>query len=218
MATSTAKLAQGTQLAIAGTPGSAITVTAATKAKPCVVTATNTLNVGDVVVFPSGGLTGMPEIGGMLGIVTVASGSSFTVNIDASGFAAAATGGTCVPQTWVTVANVRDFNGFTGTVSEVDKSNLASAAKEYSPGLEDFGSITFNMDLDPTDAGQLAMMAAKSTSAITYFRLKYPNATVARAATGFVKKLEEQGQVDGVYKVAGELRLSGRVSRQEVVV
>jgi len=218
MATSTAKLAQGTQLAIAGTPGSSITVTAATKAKPCVVTATNTLAVGDVVVFPAVGLTGMPEIGGKIGIVTVASGTSFTVNIDASGFAAAATGGTCIPQTWTTVGNFKDYTGFGGQVSEIDKTHLGSDAKEYSPGLEDFGSITPNLDLDVGDAGQLAMMLAKATSAVTYFRVKYPSASVCRAFAGFVKKFEEQGQVDGVYRASTEIRITGRVARQEVVV
>lgn len=216
MATSTAVLAQGSKIAIAGTPGSAITITGITKAKPAVVTATNTLAVGDAVVFSAA--TGMPEIVGRVGIVTLASGTSFTVNIDASGFSAAATAGTANPQTWTNIANPHDFNAFNGVVSEVDKTNLQSSAKEFSPGLEDFGSMTFNMDLDPTDAGQIAMMAARATSASTYFKLTYPNASVVRVAQGFVKKFEETGSVDGVYKVAAEVRFSGRVSRQESVV
>lgn len=212
---STAKLAQFTKVEIAGTAGASITITAITKAKPAVVTATNTLSVGDVVVF--GSVTNMPEINGRIGIVTVASGSSFTVNIDASGFAAAGTSGTATPQTWTKISNLKDFNGFDGSVSEIDKTNLDSLAKEYSPGLEDFGSLSGTLDIDPTDAGQIAAMTAKSAATITYFRVTYPSATVGRCFQGFVKKFGEQAAVDGVIRSTFEIRCSGRVARTEVV-
>ena len=218
MPTSTAKIAQGTVLAIETGSGTSVTVTGGTKAKPMVLTATNTSAAGDVLAFPSAGLTGMPEIGGGLAFVASATGTSITTNVDASSFAAAATAGTATLKTFANIANLKDFNGFTGTVSEIDKSHLGSNAKEFSPGLEDFGSITFNMDLDPTDAGQQALMAAKSSSSILVFRIKYPSASTARAFYGFVKKLEEAGQVDGVYRLAGEIRITGRVVRQEVTV
>ena len=212
---STAKLAQGATLAIAGTAGTAITATAITKAKPAVVTATNTLAVGDAVVFTAA--TGMPEIIGRIGIVTVASGSSFTVNIDASGFAAAATAATASPQTWTVINNLKDFNGLEGVVSEIDVTNLSSIGKEFVPGLEDFGGVTGTVDLDPTDAGQIAAMLAKSQQTSTYFRMKYPTAAVARVFLGFVKKFGEQVGVDSVIKSPFEIRATGRVARTEVV-
>jgi hypothetical protein len=213
--TSTAKQAQGTSLEIAGTPGSSITITAITKANPAVVTASNTLAVNDVVVF--GSVTNMPEINGRIGIVTAATGSTFTANIDSSGFTAAGTSGTAVPQTWTKISNLKDWNGFEGTVSEIDTSNLDSLAKEFQQGLEDFGSVTCTVDLDGADAGQIAAMKAKSSGASTYFRMKYPKASVVRAFGGFVKKFGEQGGVDNVIKSACEFRCTGRVSRSEVV-
>jgi hypothetical protein len=216
MTVSTAKLAQGAALEIAGTPGSSITITGITKATPAVVTATNTLAVGDVVVF--GTVTGMPEINGRIGIVTVASGTSFTVNIDASGFAAAGTGGTATQQTWTKVSNAKDFNGFGGAVSKIDVSNLDSVAMEYKPGLEDFGTVTGTVDLSGADAGQIAMQVAKSTQASTYFRITYPSASVKRAWAGFVVKFDEAGSVNNVLKSTFELQITGRVSRTEVVV
>lgn len=213
---STAKLAQGATLAIAGTAGSAITITAITKAKPAVVTATNTLAVGDAVVFTVA--TGMPEIVGRIGIVTVATGASFTVNIDASVFAAAATAGTATPQTWTIINNLKDFNGLEGMVSEIDVTNLSSIGKEFVPGLEDFGGVTGTVDLDPTDAGQIACMLAKSQQTSTYFRMLYPTAgSVRRVFLGFVKKFGEQVGVDSVVKSPFEIRATGRVARTEVV-
>jgi hypothetical protein len=217
MTISTFRQAQGTQLSIAGTAGSAITVTAATKASPCVLSCANTMAVGDIGVFPDAGLTGMPELGGRIFVVTAATGSAVTTNIDASGFAAAGTGGSFTPQTWVRVANLSDFDAFNGTADEFETSHLESEAKEYGTGLEDMGSLTGNVQFNPTDAGQLAMIKAKSAGLSTYFRLKYPGGTTARAFKGAVKKFSESGQTGGAQKGSFEVRISGRVSRQEVV-
>lgn len=214
--TSTAKLAQGASLSIAGTPGSALTITAITKAAGAVCSCTSPPAVGTAVVFSSA--TGMPEIVGRIGIVTAqVPSTSFTVNIDSSGFGAAATAASAVPQTWTPINNLKDFNGLEGTVSEVDITNLQSLAKEFVPGLEDFGGITCTVDLDPTDAGQIACMKAKSAQTSTYFKMNYPSASVQRVLAGFVKKFGEQGQVDGALKSACEFRATGRVCRTEVV-
>jgi hypothetical protein len=209
MPTSTAISAQGTAFSIEGTPGSAVTITAITKATSAVVTATNTLAVGDVFEF--GVCTGMPEIFGLLGIVTVASGSSFTVNIDSSGYAAVATAGTGNPKTWTKVGNVKDYSGFDGSASELDKTNFDSNAMEYAAGLQDFGQFTVNMDVDMTDAGQLALRAAKTAASTKAFKLALPNGKL-RVFKGFVKKLSEQGGVNQIIKAALDVRITGSVN------
>ena len=129
--TSTAISAQGTKGYIAGVDGSALIITAITKATQAVVTAANTLSAGDVVVF--GTVTGMPEIEGLIGIVqaTGLSSSTFTTNIDSSGFASAGTTGAATPKTMTKIGNVKDWNGFDGQKSEIDVSNLDSTAKEF---------------------------------------------------------------------------------------
>lgn len=209
MPTSTAISAQGSTFSIEGTPGSAFTITAITKAISAVVTATNTLAVGDVVEF--GTVTGMPEIYGLLGIVTVASGTSFTVNIDSSGFAAAGTSGTANPKTWTAVNNVKDYSGFDGSASELDKTNMQSGAMEYAAGLQDFGQFSVNIDVDDTDAGQIAMRAAKTSAATKAFRLRLPNGK-QRVFKGFVKKFSEQGGVNQIVKASADIRITGVVN------
>ena len=209
MPTSSAISAQGSTFAIEGTPGSAVTITAISKAVAAVVTATNTLAVGDVFEF--GAVTGMPEILGLLGIVTVASGTSFTVNIDSSAYATAGTSGTGNPKTWTLVGNIKDFSGFDGTVSELDKTNLQSGAMEYAAGLQDFGQFSLNLDLYDTDAGQAALRTAKTTAATKAFRLVLPN-NAKRAFKGFVKKFSEQGGVNQIFKGSVDIRISGVVS------
>lgn len=210
MPTSTAISAQGTTFAIEGTPGSAITITAITKAVLPVVTATNTLAVGDVVEF--GTVTGMPEIYGLLGVVTAATSSTFTVDVEVDGstFASAGTTGTANPKTWTAVGNVKDYSGFDGAASELDKTFLGSAAMEYAAGLQDFGQFTVSLDVDDTDAGQIALRAAKTSAATKAFRLKLPNAK-QRVFKGFVKKFSEQGGVNQIVKASCDVRITGTV-------
>lgn len=209
MPTSTAISAQGSTFSIEGTPGSALTITAITKAASAVCSATNTLAVGDVVEF--GTVTGMPEIFGLLGIVTAATGSSFTVNIDSSGFATAGTSGTANPKTWTAVNNVKTYSGFDGSASELDKTNMQSGAMEYAAGLQDFGQFSINVDVDDTDAGQIAMRAAKTSAATKAFRLRLPNGK-QRVFKGFVKKFSEEGGVNQIVKASADIRITGTVN------
>lgn len=207
---STAISGQKTKLYIAGTPGTALSITGITKAMPAVVTATNTLAVGDLVVF--GVVTGMPEINGLLGIVSAATGTTFTVgNIDASGFATAGTSGAGAPQTFTKVGNVHDYSGMDGSATELDRTNLDSVAMENFPGLQDFGQFSFNLDVDDTDAGQLALRAAKTNSSIQPFQVVLPNGKI-RAFQGWVKKFSETAGVNAIIKASVDLRITGAVA------
>ena len=208
--TSTAISGQGSKLYIGGTPGSALSITGITKATPGVITAANTLAAGDVVVF--GVVAGMPEINGLVGIVsaTALTSSAFETQIDTSGFATAGTTGAGVPETFTKIGNVHDFTGFDGSAVEIDRTNLDSVAMENFPGLQDFGQFSFNVDVDNTDAGQLAMRAAKTAAAILYWKLILPNGK-ERAFTAWVKKFSETGGVNTLVKAAVDLRITGAV-------
>lgn len=213
---STAISAQGTKFSIAGTPATALNITAITKsALGAVCSCTTPPVVGAAVVFLTA--TGMPEIVGVIGIVTsVAAGVSFTVNIDSSGFASAATTSTAAPQTWVEVNNIHDYKGFDGTSADVDKTNLKSKAKEYSAGLQDFGQFTMNVDSDFADAGQMAMRANKATQNSTYFQL-IMRTGASRVFNGYVKQFDESGAVDANVKSAVAIKVSGAPSYSEIV-
>jgi hypothetical protein len=209
---STAQVAQLSKFYVSGTPGTAITITAISKAVAAVVTATNTLAVGDVVLF--GAVTGMPEINGLLGIVTVASGSSFTVAIDSSGFATAGTTGTASPQTFSKVGNVQDFTPDGGTATVIDVTNMDSTAKEKRQGLQDNGNYSLTYDADDTDVGQLRLIAARAAQAVVVFKQYYPGGLKIRAWQGFVQKITEPvAGVDKVLRCSATLVVTGPISR-----
>ena len=210
--TSTAQVAQLSKLYVSGTPGASITITAISKAAAAVVTATNTLAVGDVVIF--GTVTNMPEIAGLLGIVTAASGSSFTVAIDSSGFAAAGTSGTAIPQTFSKVGNVQDFTPDGGTATVIDVTNMDSTAKEKRQGLQDNGNYALTYDADDTDVGQLRLLAARAAQAVVVFKQFYPGGLKIRAWQGFVQKVTEPvAGVDKVLRCSATLVVTGPIAR-----
>ncbi len=210
--TSTAQVAQQSKFYVSGTPGSSITITGISKATAAVVTATNTLSVGDVVIF--GTVTNMPEILNMLGIVTVASGSSFTVAIDSSGFAAVGTSGAAVPQTFSKVGNVQDFTPDGGTATVIDVTNMDSTAKEKRQGLQDNGNYALTYDADDTDVGQLRLIAARAAQAVVVFKQYYPGGLKIRAWQGFVQKVTEPvAGVDKVLRCSATIVVTGPIAR-----
>lgn len=209
---STAQVAQQSKFYVSGTPGSNISITAITKAASAVVTATNTLAVGDVVLF--GAVTGMPEINGLLGIVTAATSPSFTVAIDSSGFATAGTTGAATPQTFSKIGNVQDFSPDGGTATIIDVSNLESVAKEKRQGLQDMGNYSLTYDTDDTDVGQLALIASRTAQAVKVFKQVYPGGLKIRAWQGFVQKVTEPvAGVDKVLRSSATIVVTGPISR-----
>ena len=209
---STAQVAQLSKFYVSGTPGTAITITAISKAVAAVVTAVNTLAVGDVVIF--GAVTGMPEINGLIGIVTVASGTSFTVAIDSSGFATAGTAGTASPQIFSKVGNVQDFTPDGGTATVIDVTNMDSTAKEKRQGLQDNGNYSLTFDSDDTDVGQLRLLAARAAQAVVVFKQYYPGGLKIRAWQGFVQKVTEPAAgMDKVLRSSATIVVTGPIAR-----
>ena len=211
--TSTAQVAQLSRFYVSGTPGTSISITAISKAVAAVVTAANTLAVGDVVIF--GTVTNMPEILGLIGIVSAATGSSFTAgNIDSSGFASAGTSGAAVPQTFSKVGNVQDFTPDGGTATVIDVTNMDSAAKEKRQGLQDNGNYSLTFDADDTDVGQLRLLAARAAQSVAVFKQVYPGGLKIRAWQGFVQKVTEPvAGVDKVLRCSATIVVTGPIAR-----
>lgn len=212
---STAQVAQQSKFYVSGTPGTPISITGISKASAAVVTATNTVAVGDVVIF--GTVTNMPEINGKIGIVQATpapTGTSFAVNIDSTGFAAAGTTGTATPQTFTKIGNVQDFTPDGGTSNVIDVTNLDSLAKEKRQGLQDNGNYALTFDCDDTDAGQLALIAARAAQSVVVFKNVYPGGFKIRAFQGFVQKITEPvAGVDKVLRSTGTIVVTGAISR-----
>lgn len=209
--TSSAISAQGSVLAIGTGTGSAKTITAIALGNPTILTAAaHGFNNGDVVTLA--GLTGTDAatLNGLTVSVRNITANTFAVYVDTTGKTITAAG-TATSVTYTNIANVKDFSGFDGSASEIDRTNLDSTAKEFLLGITDPGQFTANIDYDSANAGHVALRARQVSGVLSNFKLTLPNATVI-TFTGFVKKFSLAGGVDALAKTAVDIRISGPVT------
>lgn len=208
---STAITAQGSKFEINTSTAGAKTLTGITQANPAVFTsAAHGLSKGDVVTLA--GIVGMTQLNGVTGVVQYVSTNTFVLaGIDSSAMSAYSSGGTATPVAWTQIANVKTFSGFDGAAADIDVSNVQSAAKEFLMGLQDEGQFSLELDLDTTDAGQVAMLAARTAQAKKQFRLTLPNLNTA-TFNGYCKKVTAAGGVDQSVKRSVDIRITGAVT------
>lgn len=206
---STAISAQGSVVRIATGTGAAKTVSGASAGFPTIIQATaHGFGNGNVVALS--GLSGNAGINGSF-VVKNVTADTFAIELDTTGNTLSASSATATPSTYTQVNNIKTFSGFDGQASEIDVSNLSSAAKEYRLGLVDPGQFSMELDQDNADAGQLALRAAQVAGTLQQFTLTLPNGKVA-SFNAFVKKFSSQGGVDQVVKGQVDLRISGAVT------
>ncbi len=207
---STAISAQGSTIEIGTGTGSAKNITAVADGYPTIITSTSHgLSNGDVVTIASvGGITGMNTNSYVISNVTT---NTFAVEFDSTG-GTYTSGGTATPVTWTEVANVKSFSGFDGESSEIDVTNLASTAKEFRLGLQDFGSFSFDWDVDLADAGQDAVRTAQASGSVKNWKLTLPNSDTA-TFTGLVKNATNMtGGVDQIVGGSVSIKITGSVT------
>lgn len=209
--TTTAISAQGSKLEISSTAGAAKTITGIAAGFPTIITsAAHGLQNGDVITIA--GVTGADAalLNGQTAVVTNKTTNTIAMDIDTTGKTITAAG-TVTPVSWVKVKNLLSFKGFDGQASELDATDLDSTAKEFLLGLQDWGTFSFDVNKDFTDAGQLALDAAKRSSAQKSFKLTLPNGKT-KTFNGYVKNSPLEGAVDALVKQTGvNLRITGDV-------
>lgn len=110
------------------------------------------------------------------------------------------------------VVGIKSYTGFDGEAADIDITTLASTAKEYSIGLEDFGNFSLELIVDPDDTGQLAILAAKSAGATRECVLTLPTGTLSTATFNVVvKSFSQSGGVDEVIMGTVNMRITGAV-------
>lgn len=109
-----------------------------------------------------------------------------------------------------TVGGVVSFSFGDGQATDIDISTLASTAKEYRQGLQDFGDCTLELKRDPSDTGQSAMETAKAAQATREVVITLPGGDVA-TFNAYVKSISSSGGVDDVVNGTATLKVTGAV-------
>lgn len=95
----------------------------------------------------------------------------------------------------VSIGGFRSFSGFDGEAADRDRTTLASTAREYAPGLPDYGNFTMELFVDTADAGQNELLAIQASQSTRTFVLTLENA-VTYTFQGYVKSASTEGDLD----------------------
>jgi len=208
---STAISAQGSTLQVGNGTGSAKTITGIALGFPTLLTiAAHGFANGDVVALAGLAGANAAALNGQSVVVKNKTTNTIAFDIDTTGLTITASG-TATPVQWTSVGNFKTYSGFDGQASELDITNLASAAKEFKLGVVDPGTLTLEVDQDNTDAGQTVMLAAYNGALLKQFKITLPNSNTA-TFTAYVRKFQSAGGVDQILKRNAELRISGLVT------
>lgn len=203
--------AQGSKLEIATGTGGAKTVTAISVGNPAIVTsAAHGFTNGTVVAFA--GIVGtMSVLNGTKRVVSNVTANSYALlDFDSTGLTYTS-GGSATPDAYTKINGLLSFEGFDGAADELDTTDLDSTAKEFVSGIKDEGKFGFEIKTLKSDAGQMALRAARASGNVVGFRLTLPDASVA-SFSSLVKTMPTAGGVNAVLKGKVDTKISGAVT------
>lgn len=109
------------------------------------------------------------------------------------------------------VGGIKTYSGFDGSAEEIDTTTLASTAKEFQVGLQDFGNFSLEINHDTSDVGQAAMRAAAAAGDTKECVLTLLDGTIA-TFNAFVVTFPLSGGTSEVDTSSVNLRVTGAVT------
>ena len=100
------------------------------------------------------------------------------------------------PGTFVTISEIRSFNGPGGQANVIDATNLSSAAREKLMGLADEGQLSLDISYVPTDAIHQALLEDRALKRKKNFKITFSNGTSIATFAAYVLGFTVTGGVD----------------------
>ena len=121
--------------------------------------------------------------------------------------------GTTITFNALTVGGAVSYSFGDGEATDIDVTTLASTAKEWRQGLQDFGNLTIELMRDPADVGQAAMETAKAAQAVETVTIALPTTPVQTATfQAYCKSISSAGGVDAVVTGTATLKVTGAIT------
>lgn len=208
-----AKSTRGTKICVVKTSatGTSLTVTAATKAKPVELTATNTLANGNVIKIPAGS-TGLPEIDGKSFVVAnVAAGKFELLGSDATASTGTFLAGAAKPTAYAEsdmeclCLSSMTFNRDTSTPASV--ATFCDPTATVPGPAAGAGTLDFGGYIDITDTDYAALLDLVDSGLETIWRVTLnQNGYVVFPA--IVSQIDMGIPIEGAYTYSGTATLS----------
>ena len=117
--------------------------------------------------------------------------------------------GTTVTVGAASITGLTDVNLSGGDVPQFDMTTHDSVAKEFVPGLVDYGTLELSGKFNPSDAGQDALRAGVGTTAT--FVVTYPNAATV-TFSAIIGVMNETSPLEGSVDFAISCKITGAKS------
>jgi len=178
-------------VAVQGGLGSALPVTALTKASPGVATSSgHGLSNGDIVKFSID--AGMVELDGQAVRVANVNTNTFSLEgLDTTAYSSFTSGNAYEVSSWHTLAGAQNLSMPNPAPNKIDVTTLIDKTKQYLYGLSDAPDGTIGGLYDPSNAGVAAIKVATKANTNLVFRVAWAGGqyTIFNAAvsggTGF---------------------------------
>jgi len=109
------------------------------------------------------------------------------------------------------IGGVVSFSFGDGQATDIDVTTLASTAKEWRQGLQDFGDCTLELQRDPTDVGQAALAASLAAQTVKEMVITLPGGDIA-TFNAYVKSISSTGGVDATVTGTASLKVTGTIT------
>jgi len=204
---------QGTVISIETALATTKTITGATQAAECILTAT-------AHGYTDGSIIKILNVGGMLQLnqraymVDLQAGSPITnkfglKGVDSSLYLPYTSGGDSYKATMTPIGGIEGAPQlFQGTAPTIKTTNLLSVAEEAIMGLQTFGSASLSLIYDDSDLGQQTMAKAKESALPKVFTVKLTSGKTA-CFLGFVTSFTVQVAQNDVVKSTSDILVAG---------
>jgi len=206
-----AQLAQGSKLYIAGSAGSAKTITGAAPGYPTIVTATaHGLVNGDVVTIASvvGTMATTINVAGL--VIKNVTANTFALDLNTVGLTYTS-GGTATAAEWTQIKENKGIKPSGASASKIDVTDLDSSAMESRTGLMDNGTFGIDIHILESDPGQAACLAAFTASTVNSYKIVTPLKTRTFSASCTKWPTIPDASVNGVQTGSAEFQISGPI-------
>ena len=120
------------------------------------------------------------------------------------------------PEVFTTVSEVHGINGPTQDADVIEVTSLASpnGTKEFIAGLKNAGTVTFDINFNPTSATHAALFADQKSGIVRNWKIVLPSSVSAMTFSfaAFVKSFTADIQAASHLKANLTLHISGAVT------
>lgn len=114
------------------------------------------------------------------------------------------------PTNYTALGKVMGIDGPGGDSTVIDQTDLDDTSfKRKLTGLVDEGDVSFDLNLNPADAGHAALKAAQEASTLLEFKLTPPSGSLSAYFSGYVRSMRLAAPADSKYTAKVAIVIDG---------